>query len=149
MLPEHLAGLPFCDLVEWLYRTSNFVLIGASLTNPPISLHGDTAFPDLSQTPCNDSNIRHSLHARHGYRMQALRPPGCCSYNALAEHAHASAAVHPLTARYHLQWALVLVQQMTSRCGTPIAKHSELDANACLASFVRQSSHSEILRYRR
>lgn len=50
MLPEHLAGLPFCDLVEWLYRTSNFVLIGASLTNPPISLHGDTAFPDLSQT---------------------------------------------------------------------------------------------------
>ena len=29
VLPEHLAGRPFCDLVEWLYRTSNFVLIGA------------------------------------------------------------------------------------------------------------------------
>ncbi|BDA48910.1 probable potassium channel subfamily T member 2 at N-terminal half [Coccomyxa sp. Obi] len=28
LLPEHLAGRPFCDLVEWLYRTSNFVLIG-------------------------------------------------------------------------------------------------------------------------
>lgn len=28
-LPDHLAGLPFCELVEWLYRSSNFVLIGA------------------------------------------------------------------------------------------------------------------------
>ncbi|EIE18822.1 hypothetical protein COCSUDRAFT_59753 [Coccomyxa subellipsoidea C-169] len=28
VLPEHLAGLPFCELVEWLYRTANFVLIG-------------------------------------------------------------------------------------------------------------------------
>ena len=29
VLPERLAGLPFCELVEWLYRTANFVLIGA------------------------------------------------------------------------------------------------------------------------
>lgn len=27
-LPRHLADVPFSDLVEWLYRTSNFVLIG-------------------------------------------------------------------------------------------------------------------------
>lgn len=30
-LPRHLANIPFGDLVEWLYRTSNFVLIGMSL----------------------------------------------------------------------------------------------------------------------
>ena len=27
-LPRHLAGVPFCNVVEWLYRTSGFVLIG-------------------------------------------------------------------------------------------------------------------------
>ena len=31
VLPRHLAGVPFCDAVEWLYRTSGFVLIGARL----------------------------------------------------------------------------------------------------------------------
>ena len=29
VLPRHLGGVPFCDAVEWLYRTSGFVLIGA------------------------------------------------------------------------------------------------------------------------
>ena len=28
-LPAHLAGKPFARLVEWLYRTSGFLLIGA------------------------------------------------------------------------------------------------------------------------
>lgn len=28
VLPLHLAGVPFCDVVEWLYRTSGFVLVG-------------------------------------------------------------------------------------------------------------------------
>lgn len=27
-LPAHLAGIPFARLVEWLYRTSGFLLIG-------------------------------------------------------------------------------------------------------------------------
>jgi hypothetical protein len=29
VLPLHLVGVPFCNVVEWLYRTSGFVLIGA------------------------------------------------------------------------------------------------------------------------
>ena len=31
-LPLHLADVPFCNVVEWLYRTSGFVLIGARHT---------------------------------------------------------------------------------------------------------------------
>ncbi len=37
VLPRHLGGVPFCDAVEWLYRTSGFVLIGARLRTLPTS----------------------------------------------------------------------------------------------------------------
>ena len=37
VLPRHLAGVPFCDAVEWLYRTSGLVLIGARLRTLPNS----------------------------------------------------------------------------------------------------------------
>ena len=45
VLPRHLAGVPFCDAVEWLYRTSGFVLIGARLH---ILLYSCTASKDTA-----------------------------------------------------------------------------------------------------
>jgi hypothetical protein len=76
-LPEHLVGVPFADLVEWLYRTSNFVLIGKPVQRLQ-ALRQNLLHPDpipMTPCPCSSRTANCGVCALRLLQLRWIPPP--------------------------------------------------------------------------
>lgn len=68
-LPRQLAGIPFCDVVEWLYRTSGFVLIGACPSTSPVVKPATRQGPEYSARRVNWTDCKQPASFTQGLWM--------------------------------------------------------------------------------